>query len=269
MDAASLNDIGFFRCRYTWSNKFTKERLDRAFWSVSCRTIFPLSRSITLPPSDSDHNPILVEARAEREPIRRSTRRFRFEEIWHGNKQCADIIQRQWSAPLTCNMLQQLGSKIHSTGQQLLKWHVTDFQRQKVELREVQSKLLDLIRQPFSSAQYEEQRRLHVRQSQLLSQEEKYWRQRSRALWLKDGDRNFAYFHRKSSNRESRNTIRGLMNDNGVWTDDPSEVKHLLMDFYNMTFSSEGVDESTISEIFRATPMKVTTIMNDDLTTHT
>lgn len=78
-------------------------------------------------------------------------------------------------------MLQQLGSKIRSTGQQLLQWHANDFQRQKVELREVQSKMLDIMRQPFLSEQYEEQRRFHVKQSQLLAQEERYWRQRSRA----------------------------------------------------------------------------------------
>ncbi|XP_062030355.1 uncharacterized protein LOC133746177 [Rosa rugosa] len=250
MEAASLSDMGFYGCHFTWFNKFTKERLDRSFMSASWKAIFPLSRTITLPPYDSDHNHLLIEARAERDPIHRHPRTFHFEEIWHGNSQCLNIIQKNWSTPLTGNMMKQLGSNIHSTGQQLLQWHATDFQRQKLELREVQSKLLDIMRQPYSVEQYEEQRRLHVKQSQLLSQEEKYWRQRSRAIWLKDGDRNSAYFHRKASNRKSRNTIRGLMNNDGVWTTDPQEIKQLLLNFYNMTFTSEGVNESAISKVF-------------------
>ncbi|XP_024164510.1 uncharacterized protein LOC112171581 [Rosa chinensis] len=50
-------------------------------------------------------------------------------------------------------MLQQVGRKILATGKQLMKWHTTEFERQKVELREIREKLADIMRQPFAPEQ--------------------------------------------------------------------------------------------------------------------
>ncbi|XP_024160347.1 uncharacterized protein LOC112167549 [Rosa chinensis] len=112
---------------------------------------------------------------------------------------------------------------------------------------------------------YEEQRRLHLKQSQLLALQETYWRQRSRALWLKDGDRNSAYFHRAASQRRNKNTIKGLQILDGTWETNPIALRQLLADYYNQVFCSDTIDDEAISEVFRATPLKVTTAMNDDL----
>ncbi|XP_024190432.1 uncharacterized protein LOC112194424 [Rosa chinensis] len=265
MVATGLMDMGFVGCRFTWSNKFTKERLDRGFQSTQWRDQYPLILVITLPPSDSDHNPILVEVKTDCHPPRRSPRKFRFEEGWFGKAPCHEIIQRNWARPLTGNALQQLGTKIHNAGQQLMQWHQLDMQKQRVELKEVQEKLFDIMKRPFSSEQYEEQRLLHAKQSHLLALQEKYWRQRSRALWLKDGDRNSAYFHRKASNRKNKNTIKGLLNAAGEWQSEPATLQHMIFKYYAQVFCSEDVNDEAISTIFRATPMKVTSSMNDDL----
>ncbi|XP_040369229.1 uncharacterized protein LOC112183841 [Rosa chinensis] len=45
------------------------------------------------------------------------------------------------------------------------------------------------------------------RYNELLSLGEAYWRQRSRVLWLKEGDLNSAFFHKKASNRRSCNKV--------------------------------------------------------------
>ncbi|XP_062012177.1 uncharacterized protein LOC133728759 [Rosa rugosa] len=137
-----------------------------------------------------------------------------------------------------------------------------DVQKQKPELKEVQEKLLAIMKEPYSSDQFEEQRRLHVKQRQLLALQEKYWRQRSR---LKEGDRNSAFFHRRASNRRSKNTINGLLSPTSVWHDHPATLQHMLFDYYSQIFTREAMDDEAISTIFRATPMKVTTTMNEDL----
>ncbi|XP_074300329.1 uncharacterized protein LOC141631575 [Silene latifolia] len=50
----------------------------------------------------------------------------------------------------------------------------------------------------------------------LCRKEEQFWRQRSRALWLKDGDRNPSFFHRQAGQRKAKNHIAKLVDDNGV-----------------------------------------------------
>lgn len=50
-----------------------------------------------------------------------------------------------------------------------------------------------------------------------LDVEETMWKQRSRNMWLKLGDKNTSFFHTKASNRKARNYIMGLTDLDGVW----------------------------------------------------
>ncbi|XP_024195576.1 uncharacterized protein LOC112198676 [Rosa chinensis] len=176
-----------------------------------------------------------------------------------------DIIKKEWALPTTSNVLRQVGFKFKSIGQKLLQWHKMDFDKQRVEMRVIQEKLNDIMKLPFSPDQYEEQRSLHAKYSQLLSQQEMNWRQRSRAIWLKDGDRNSAFFHRRASNRKSRNTIKGLNDEQGQWQSEPAEVQRLLLSYFQTVFSSKGSDAGALQTVLDVTPTKVTGTMNASL----
>ena len=60
-----LSDMSFVGSRFTWSDRFTKERLDRACNTSSWNVLYPCSRAITLPPTKSNHSPLLIEVSAE------------------------------------------------------------------------------------------------------------------------------------------------------------------------------------------------------------
>ena len=51
----------------------------------------------------------------------------------------------------------------------------------------------------------------------LLEQEEVHWLQRSRANWLRHGDRNTTFFHQFATARRKKNMIKKLRVDNNVW----------------------------------------------------
>ncbi|XP_024163967.1 uncharacterized protein LOC112170934 [Rosa chinensis] len=265
MTSCGLSDMGFVGSRFTWLSKHTRKRLDRGFQCVQWRSRFPFSRVITLNPSESDHCPLLIEAFCERQVRKRINKPFRFEECWYGREECLNIIQQQWSTPTTGNALQQIENKTKAVGDKLRLWHRMDFNQQQTEMRIVKEKLNDLMRQQHSVQLYEEQRLLHVHYSQLLSFQETYWRQRSRALWLKEGDRNTTFFHRKASNRRSRNLIKGLLDDHGIWQTEPQEIQAILLQYFQTIFSAEQVDEEAIVVVTAATPCRVTLQMNDAL----
>lgn len=49
-----------------------------------------------------------------------------------------------------------------------------------------------------------------------LKRKEMLWKQRSRVLWLKEGDKNFKFFHAQDSTRKCINIINLLRNSEGT-----------------------------------------------------
>ncbi len=68
---------------------------------------------------------------------------------------------------------------------------------------------------------------LKVRYEELVVQEEIKWRQRSRVLWLRAGDANTSFFHRKANYRRSTNRISAISDGASLLASHDGIAKHL------------------------------------------
>jgi hypothetical protein len=68
--------------------------------------------------------------------------------------------------------------------------------------------------------------------------EEVSWRQKSRALWLKEGDSNTKFFHRLANSHRRHNTIEALVVD-GQLTDDRTVIQDHIVEFYKKLYSEQ------------------------------
>ena len=65
----------------------------------------------------------------------------------------------------------------------------------------------------------------------LASLEEISWRQKSKALFIKEGDNNTRFFHRLANSHRRTNQIRG-MEVEGVLYEDDRDVQAQVVEFY-------------------------------------
>lgn len=66
------------------------------------------------------------------------------------------------------------------------------------------------------------------------------WYQRSRTVWMHDGDRNIKYYQIKAANRKRKNCIHVLRNDQGRWFEDEDSTKVHVTSFYKSLFTEMG-----------------------------
>lgn len=60
------------------------------------------------------------------------------------------------------------------------------------------------------------------------------WKQRSRVMWLKEGDKISKFFHAKSSNRRRRNRIERLQSDGDDWLEGTQLKNHIVAYFQEL-----------------------------------
>jgi hypothetical protein len=65
------------------------------------------------------------------------------------------------------------------------------------------------------------------------------WRQRSRIAWLKEGDMNTKFFHRKANWRQNKNKIDWIKDESGSWVDNPDEVTNSAMSFFKNLYTRD------------------------------
>ena len=70
----------------------------------------------------------------------------------------------------------------------------------------------------------EEIQELRKEINECLIKEEVMWNQRSRAIWLKNGDRNTKFFHATATQRRRKNIIDGLRGPDVSWHEDQGRL---------------------------------------------
>jgi hypothetical protein len=106
-------------------------------------------------------------------------------------------------------------------------------------------------------------KKLSAEIDELLEKEEIRWRQRSRVSWLRAGDRNTSYFHRRATWRQKKNKIEKLQTEQGGVVDDIEKMETLATKYFSKLYQADlTVQPVTITESF---DQKVSDTDNDAL----
>ncbi|XP_019184596.1 PREDICTED: uncharacterized protein LOC109179546 [Ipomoea nil] len=194
-----LFDLGMVGHLFTWvkgrgTANWLEERLDRALATPEWCEIYSSATVLNMLANSSDHSALYLDPKGI--AIRRTSRVFWFESAWLLDVKCKDVVESSWRRTTNLSFL----DRIDVCGQSLWRWgkeHFWLFGRRVQQLRD----RMEVLRGSSAVGDVAMFLRLDVELSILLTQEELYWRQRSKQLWLQEGDLNTKYFHHFASHR--------------------------------------------------------------------
>jgi hypothetical protein len=242
------------------------ERLDRTVANSAFCQLFEECSVTNLITTTSDHYAVRISLQKDtrsvvNQPVSFS---FRYEAMWRRAPDYTETMEQAWAArDVGPPSLSSTWAKINGLAPALKKWSQETFGSIHKKIRRLEQKLFFLRGQPILNSIIQEERDVERSLGELFECEKIMARQRSRVEWLREGDRNTAFFHAKASAQKRTNRINVLTREDGSKCEAQDEIKGMVHQFYETLFSSEPCE--SMDAVLDAIPVKVSDDMNDDL----
>ena len=153
--------------------------------------------------------------------------------------------------------------KIEKCSKDLEWWEKKVFGNVRRELEEKKKMLAKIKAETMRRGDNSQLRELKVEIHDLMDKETLMWSQRSRVLWLKNGDRNSKFFHKKATQRFKKNSILGIEDKRGNWQEQPEVIEDIIVEYFAELFTTRNsvIEEGSLSFI----PRLVTDEINEQL----
>ena len=191
LDECGLMDIGFKGSPFTWSKHYNNgvsiwERLDRVMVSYDWFSKFPGARVHHVDSTTSDHKILWIE----NSDLNCSPRKrlFRFKEMWLGDKGCGEMVEGVWQVSYEEEGSTRVIKKVENCGKALTKWSKDCFSNVRKQLAQKRRELIRIEKVVLQGGNLGRLVELKKEINSLMDKKERMWCQRSRTLYLQDGD---------------------------------------------------------------------------------
>ncbi|XP_073359839.1 uncharacterized protein [Aegilops tauschii subsp. strangulata] len=236
--------------KFTWSNErenVTVEKIDHVFMTSDWEDLYPASFLSAVGSVISDHCPLLMDLHADFH----MGRRFRFESFWPKAEGFMDTVALAWnSVPSFGNPFVVLDAKLRATAKRLQTWSDRWIGNVKLQITIALEVILRLDvasdSRQLSRGEQDLRRILKRKLLGLCSLERTIARQRSRLLYLKEGDVTTKFFFRHARQRQRRNIITSIKKE-GEYLTGHESIAAAVDEYYESIFGSASERAYTIN----------------------
>lgn len=263
-----LVDLGSRGYPFTWSNRqfgpcLIEEKFDRFMCNQEWKIDFRDDLATNLAHWESDHRLIMMEINGRQRSLvyeKKTFTRIHYKDMCSSCEACKNIVNEEWSnwhTKTEASPVHMFRNVAKRSMAQLILWSREEFRDRDKKLKELVKKLKQANEE---GDQYEKENEIGKIEKQIqvmLMDEEMYWKQRSRADWLKKGDRNTKFFHAKASSMKRKNKIEGIKDNSGSWLEEEGGIKNKVCDYFQDIFTTSQPNEAQIEAALQGMCPKV------------
>nr|XP_009804761.1 PREDICTED: uncharacterized protein LOC104249929 [Nicotiana sylvestris] len=222
-------------------NQVPASRIDRILLSEECDASFRNIKQTLLQRLESDHVPVSLQCGSWEQ----TKSYFKFDNWWLSTEGFVDMIREWWSSfEFSGKPDYILACKLKALKGKLKEWSRSSQGNLALQKTNLLSQIaaFDSIQDIRALTEDESVKKtsLLMEYEEHIKNEEIAWRQRSRALWLKEGDRNTKFFHITANAHKRSNNIDQLVT-HGETIEEPDGIKSEIIDFYKRLYTeAEG-----------------------------
>lgn len=264
--SCNLLNIDTIGAAFTWTNRRTEVRLDRALGNLEWFDAWANFECRTLTKAFSDHYPIMVSC-SRILPNHGSP--FRFHSMWLQHPDFKALVQDFWVSLrfYGCPMF-ILASKLKALKVKLKAWNKSHFGDINTQVKSCKA-TLDLIQTEISlhgpsDVRFQGEDVAHENYQLALSMQASLLRTKSRIRWLVDGDRNTSFLHNMVKIRRLRKSLAALKVGPIILRDQVLISNHIVNYFHAQFTKDSSIVNTGLVE--RIIPCLVTADENAMLT---
>lgn len=150
---------------------------------------------------------------------------------------CGKIVEESWQL----NHGKSLTDKIMFTAEVLARWgkEITSSFKTRIKKLKKVMQCTKGRKDDHSIKMYQDSAKNLI---EVYSEQEVFWRQRCKQLWLKEGDSNSKYFHAATKSRRKVNKITELANNRGEMVGWVTGLEETMVDYFSNLFAATNAE---------------------------
>jgi hypothetical protein len=170
--------------------------------------------------------------------------RCRYECMWERDDTLGSEIKEAWAGGAVVQNLAYIKNNLRYTMKTLKSWSREKFGKVDREIKKLNVRL-EWLYNHNPHLHTSEIKSVTARLDELLLRGEMLWRQRSRVTWLKEGDQNTKFFHRRDTWRGKKNNLKSLKTMDDQIIQNKDDILKYTKDYFSALFNkgpSSGSD---------------------------